>query len=286
MDSEQNLEQNIKLSIENAKSKATITFEICKQAMASLDLTSLNDNDTDEVIKKLCAQAKSSSVPTASVCVYPQFVKIASEELKDTDISIATVINFPKGQDSPEKVYSDTIEAIVNGADEIDVVWNFKAYMEGHPEQANIIVSKCRQAIDEENKKNNKNVILKVILETGALCEMKTSLPVYNASLSAIKNGADIIKTSTGKIPQGASLEAAANMLMAILKTKKETSKIVGLKVSGGVRTCQQAAEYIMLFNEILNKNSKEIELSKKTFRIGASGLFNALTKEMENYKN
>jgi len=211
--------------IEAAKANAKISKEMCNKAIASLDLTSLNDNDTDEVIKNLCNQARSSSVPTASVCVYPQFVKLASTELKDTSISIATVINFPKGEDSPKQVYDDTVKAIEDGADEIDVVWDFKAFMKNDVEKANEIIKSCRKAIDTENAKNNGNVLLKVILETGALCEMEDKLAMYNASVHAIANGANFIKTSTGKIEKGASLEAAAFMLLAIAKTYNESKK-------------------------------------------------------------
>jgi len=272
--------------IEVAKSNAKISKEMCQKAIASLDLTSLNDNDTNEVIKKLCQQAKSSSVPTASVCVYPQFVNLAANELKDTSISIATVINFPKGEDSSKKVYDDTIEAIQNGANEIDVVWDFKAFMQNDVEKANEIIKSCRKAIDDENSKVNKNVLLKVILETGALSEMNDPSAIYQASLHAIANGANFIKTSTGKIAKGASLEAAASMLLAIAKTYNESKKIVGLKVSGGVRTCPQASEYMSLFQEILTKEIPEnpITIQKNTFRIGASGLFKNLINELNNY--
>jgi len=272
--------------IEAAKANAKISKEMCNKAIASLDLTSLNDNDTDEVIKNLCNQARSSSVPTASVCVYPQFVKLASTELKDTSISIATVINFPKGEDSPKQVYDDTVKAIEDGADEIDVVWDFKAFMKNDVEKANEIIKSCRKAIDTENAKNNGNVLLKVILETGALCEMEDKLAMYNASVHAIANGANFIKTSTGKIEKGASLEAAAFMLLAIAKTYNESKKVVGLKVSGGVRTCEQASQYMSLFNEILSKeiSNNPISIKKDTFRIGASGLFKNLINELKNY--
>lgn len=272
--------------IEVAKNNAKISKEMCQKAIASLDLTSLNDNDTNEVIKNLCQQAKSSSVPTASVCVYPQFVNLAANELKDTSISIATVINFPKGEDSPKKVYDDTVEAIQNGANEIDVVWDFKAFMQNDVEKANEIIKNCRKAIDDENSKANKNVLLKVILETGALSEMNDPSAIYQASLHAISNGANFIKTSTGKITKGASLEAAASMLLAIAKTYNESKKVVGLKVSGGVRTCPQASEYMSLFQEILTKEIPEnpIAIQKNTFRIGASGLFKNLVNELKNY--
>ncbi|ORX75778.1 deoxyribose-phosphate aldolase [Anaeromyces robustus] len=272
--------------IETAKANAKISKEMCNTAIASLDLTSLNDNDTDEVIKNLCNQARSSSVPTASVCVYPQFVNLAANELKDTPISIATVINFPKGEDSPKTVYDDTVKAIQDGADEIDVVWDFKAFMKNDVEKANAVIKSCRQAIDDENNKNNKNVLLKVILETGALGEMSSETAIFDASINAINNGANFIKTSTGKIEEGASLGAAAYMLLAIAKTYNDSKKKVGLKVSGGVRSCLQAAEYMSLFNEILSKEISQnpFTIQKSSFRIGASGLFKNLVNELKNY--
>ncbi|ORX43243.1 2-deoxyribose-5-phosphate aldolase, NAD(P)-linked [Piromyces finnis] len=278
--------EKVQSYIETAKKNAKITKDMCHQAIGSLDLTSLNDNDTDEIIINLCKQARSSTVPTASVCVYPPFVQTASEELKDTSISIATVINFPKGEDSPKQVYDNTVKAIQDGANEIDVVWNFKAFMNNDVNTANDVIKSCRRAIDDENAKDNKNVLLKVILETGALSEMQDPLAVYQASLHAITYGANFIKTSTGKIEKGASLDAAAQMLLAIAKTYNDTQKIVGLKVSGGVRTCPQASEYMALFQEILSKEipSNPISIQKNTFRIGASGLFKNLVNELKNY--
>lgn len=282
----ESIKQKLEKYIKNAKENTVISAVTCEEALASLDLTSLNDNDTPEVIKKLCNQAKKSPVPTASVCVYPQFVKVASEELNNTTISIATVINFPKGEDSIDKIVKDTVEAIQNGANEIDLVWNYKAYMNNEKEVAKETVRKCKEAIVNENEKNNGKVLLKIILETGALMDMKEENAVYNASLDAINSGADIIKTSTGKIAKGASLEAAGSMLLAISKIKKDTGKVIGLKVSGGVRTCQQAAEYISLFNEVLNGEDKEntITISKSTFRIGASSVFNSLIAELKKF--
>ena len=71
--------------------------ELAKQILSLIDLTSLNDNDNDTIIKTLCEQATTPIGNVAAVCVYSRFVKLAKSCLKDTNIKIATVCNFPGG---------------------------------------------------------------------------------------------------------------------------------------------------------------------------------------------
>lgn len=224
------------------------------QVLSLLDLTSLNDTDTAETIDTLCQNAKSHHV--AAVCVYPRFVKQAATALQNTHIKIATVVNFPKGTDSLENVLLDIKQAIQDGADEIDVVFPYQQFLAGNVDSATHFIRECKLACGKN--------ILKVILETGALKEKNL---IAEASRCALAAGADFLKTSTGKIEVGATLEAAEIMLQEIKQSKKQ----VGFKASGGIRTAEQAKQYVELANQILGEGW----VTPQTFRIGTSRLLN-----------
>ena len=110
--------------------------------------------------------------------------------------------------------------------------------------------------------------LLKVILETGAL----NDADVPGAARLAIEHGADFVKTSTGKIPTGATLEAARLMLAAISEAAAG-GRAVGLKPSGGIRTFDEAMAYIDLADSVMGDGWS----TSSTFRFGATGLLDAL---------
>lgn len=222
-----------------------------KEIFSLLDLTSLNVNDTPASIKNLCEEAVTSRGNVAAVCVYPAFVTIAAMQLKRA-IPVAAVANFPHGTDNIEDIIATIKTAIAAGAREIDVVFPYHQYLSGDVVGALQVIRDCKAACGD--------VILKVILETGAL-----ELPDIIADVSAkvIAAGADFLKTSTGKIVVGATIDAAVVMLQAI----KNAGKPVGLKVSGGIRTVAQAENYIALAEDIMGVNW----VCPKRFRIGAS---------------
>lgn len=236
--------------------------DIAAKAMSLMDLTSLNDNDTEEKIVKLCAQAHGDFGHTAAVCVWPRFVATAKRELEGTGVDIATVVNFPHGGTDIDATVAETKQAIADGADEIDVVLPYKAFMEGDKEICRKLLKATREAC--------KDHVLKVIIESGELEHAQT---ITEASRLSIECGADFIKTSTGKTPVSATLEAANCMLEAI----RESGKPVGFKASGGVRTTEQAADYLALADKIMGPKWA----AKKTFRFGASGLRSALLASM-----
>lgn len=236
--------------------------EAAARALALLDLTSLNDNDTDAVVVDLCAKAHGDFGKTAAVCVWPRFVKTAVNELKGTGVKIATVVNFPHGGTDIEKTVAETKEAIADGADEIDVVLSYKAFMDGDKETAKALLKATRTACGDKT--------MKVIIESGVLAHAAL---ITDASKLSIECGADFIKTSTGKTPVSATLEAANAMLEVI----RDSGKPVGFKASGGVRTTEQAIDYMTLADKIMGPKW----LSPKTFRFGASGLRDSLLASM-----
>ena len=236
--------------------------EIAQKALSLLDLTSLNDDDTDETVVALCDKAHGEFGKTAAVCVWPRFVKTAKKCLEGTNVRIATVVNFPHGGTDIEATVAETKQAVADGADEIDVVLSYKAFMNGDKETAKALLVATREAC--------KGKALKVIIESGVLAHASL---IADATKLSIEIGADFVKTSTGKTPVSATLEAANAMLEVI----RDSGKPVGFKASGGVRTTQQAADYLTLADKIMGPKWATPE----TFRFGASGLRDSLLASM-----
>ncbi len=153
----------------------------------------------------------------------------------------------------------------MRGADEIDLVLPYRDYLEGNKATAITLIKSAKHACG--------NKCLKVILETG---ELKDNTMIANASSDCLAAGADFLKTSTGKIATGATLEAAATMLQAIRAYQATNTRTIGFKASGGIRTVKGAIEYIALANLIMGSDW----VKSQTFRIGASSLLDALLKE------
>lgn len=232
--------------------------QIAKRIIPLLDLTNLNDFTTKDDIITLCQQAQTPYGNVAAVCVYPQFVKLAKENLKHTAIKIATVANFPSGHHNIEEVAEEINFAIQSGCDEIDIVFPYEVFFENNERLVEEFISDCCKLCEGKT--------LKVILETGAFTDIEQ---VYEASLLLIDLGVDFLKTSTGKFKEGATLEASAGILMAI----KDSESDAGFKASGGIRTLEDAFGYLALADEVMG----EEWVAPKTFRFGASSLLNEL---------
>jgi len=233
-----------------------------------MDLTTLNTDDTPKIVESLCKKAISSAGKTAAVCIYPQFIQTAKAQLSALnaeDVLIATVTNFPHGNDDVSVAVNETKKAVELGADEVDVVFPYRAFLSGNRQIGHALISQCKVACGDD-------VILKVILETG---ELKDPALIKEASLIAISAGADFIKTSTGKVAINATLEAAEQMLLAI----KETGGTCGFKAAGGVKDAQDVANYLALAESILSSEW----ITPRHFRFGASSLLNNLLATLNN---
>jgi len=231
--------------------------ELARRAISLVDLTDLNDDCTSSAIDSLCERA--ARYGTAAVCVWPDFVTQSSAALAGSRIRVATVVNFPSGDERPFAVGLVTERALADGADEIDVVLPYKAFAAGdlaRPEEMLVRVRRITEG----------NALMKVILETGELDDLDL---VEQAARFAIEHGADFIKTSTGKSPVSATLPAAERMLEVIAAS----GRAVGLKPSGGISTAESAGDYIALAERIMGAGW----VGPATFRFGASGLLNAL---------
>jgi len=232
-----------------------------------MDLTTLNDDDSEQKVIELCHKAVSPAGKTAAICIYPQFIAVAKQtlrQLKSTDVLIATVTNFPHGNSDVTTAVNETAQAVALGADEVDVVFPYKALLDGDREVGSQLIRACKKACGEQ-------VILKVILETG---ELKDPALIKEASLIAIAAGADFIKTSTGKVAVNATLEAAQAMFEAIV----ETGGHCGFKAAGGVKNAADVAAYL----EIAQSSLSSEWIGPENFRFGASSLLDNLLHTLD----
>jgi len=238
---------------------------VAKKAISLLDLTNLNDDCTEKDVIDLCRRAQTPFGNTAAVCIWKEFISTAVPELKGTGIRIATVVNFPHGGTDTDAVISEIETAMSAGADEIDLVFPYRAFLAGDIDICVDQISRARDACRDP-------VLLKVIIETG---ELKDEDAIYSASRLAIDCGADFIKTSTGKVAENATPRSAAIMLRAI----RDSARPVGFKPAGGIRTVEDAAVYLELAAETLGQEWA----SPQTLRFGASGVLANLLNVLED---
>ncbi|QEA40612.1 deoxyribose-phosphate aldolase [Pistricoccus aurantiacus] len=236
--------------------------DAARQALSLMDLTSLNDDDSDATIEALCRRAKTPVGTPAAVCVYPAFVVTARRALAayglGDSVKIATVANFPHGEGEVMDVAREVRAAVASGADEVDVVYPYRALVAGDEEQGRELVAACKAVCADAT--------LKVILETG---ELKDTALIRRAGELAIDAGADFLKTSTGKVSVNATLESAEILLTLI----RDTGREVGFKAAGGVRSAEDAQAYLQLATRLMGSGW----LTPAHFRFGASSLLDDL---------
>lgn len=156
--------------------------------------------------------------------------------------------------------------ALEDGAQEIDVVFPYERYLAGERQYAQTFVSTCKAACG--------SAALKVILETGALSDVTL---IADAGYDVLAAGADFVKTSTGKINEGATLEAAATLLLVVKHISSQLHRPVGVKVSGGIRKIEDAIAYVELADSIMGREW----VTPATFRIGASKLVDEISNKL-----
>jgi len=247
-------------------------------ALSMIDLTTLEGKDTSDKVKNLCYKARHlhdmlPGIPdVAAVCVYPNFVGVAKKELDGSDIKVASVSTaFPSGQSTLEVKLSDTIFAVDQGADEIDMVISRGKFLSGEYNFVYDEISAIKEACGKAH--------LKVILETGELDSLDN---VRKASDLAMYAGADFIKTSTGKISPSATMPVTFVMLNAIKDYYKHTGIKVGMKPAGGISTAKMALQYLVMLKETLGNEW----LNKGLFRFGASSLANDILMQLQKQES
>lgn len=222
-----------------------------------IDLTLLAPDASAYQVDMLANKAHQNKV--AAICVLPEHLPYISPEIS---ICRATVVNFPTGM----QPHQDVLQAIEQVAttmqvDEIDYVFPYQMYLSDEKSQA---LSYCYEAYQLCKQRN---LLFKVILETGAF---PTNELMYEVSSAILNQGCDFLKTSTGKIAAGATIPAAFSMLAAIV----DSNVRCGIKVSGGIKTTEQAVSYMRLTQYMLGH-----KLNINCFRVGTSGLLDELLK-------
>src|SRR6476660_6069555 len=214
-------------------------------AIRMMDLTTLEGKDTPGKIRAMCVKAMhpqpgDPTIPhVAAVCVYPALIADAKDALRGSDVKVASVATgFPSGQTFRDIKIVETRAAVEAGADEVDMVIDRGAFLSGD--------------------------YLTVFEE---IVEVKEAAA-----------GADLIKTSTGKVTPAATMPVTLVMLEAIRDFERSTGRQVGMKPAGGIRTAKEAIQYLVILYETLGPRW----MSPDWFRFGASSLLNDVLMQIE----
>lgn len=248
------------------------TQNLFEKALSCIDLTTLNSTDTVRSVAAFTEKvnefpaAFSGISNVAAICVYPNMAQTVKNALRVPNLKIAAVAGgFPSSMTFTDIKIEEARLAVAAGANEIDIVLSLWSFLDGDYESCIREIAAIKNTIGEAH--------LKVILETGVL----STDQIWQASLLAMDAGADFIKTSTGKLPQAASPEAAYIMCLAIKQYYEETGQKTGFKPAGGIVTPEDAILYLTIVQEILGNDW----LTPKLFRIGASRLANNLLEKI-----
>ena len=244
-----------------------------------MDLTSLESTDSEKKISDLIDKSEFEcagiNYKVAGICSFVNFLPYLNSHKKSADVkSVVVCGGFPHAQMPLEIKKEEVGYALENGADEIDICINRGLFLSGREEEAANEISSIKNLISTYRKP----VSLKVILEVG---ELNSLSKIRKASLLALENGADFIKTSTGKINRGADKYSVCVMLLALREYYRKHGILKGLKVAGGIRSCEDALMYGNLFDYFISKDLK----TSSRFRIGCSRLLESVKTEMEKSK-
>lgn len=247
-----------------------IDDEVYTRIASMTDLTSLDGRDNNQTIKELCERGRSIKnkfeglTNIAAICVYPVFVSLVRESLSESGIATACVAGaFPSGHLPLYLKLEEIKYAIQQGAEEVDMVISRGKMIGGE-------TAYIREEVESAKALCGKEVLLKVILETG---ELSSEHLIRHAARIAMESGADFIKTSTGKSSPAATPEAFYYMLDEIRKYHSMSNRMIGIKAAGGIRDAGTALNYYYLTDAVLG----EKWLHKRYFRFGASSLIDDL---------
>lgn len=259
-----------------------VSNDVLKECFSFMDLTTLSPKDTPDSVAKLVDKVKSFAFDypdyplPASVCVYPNFASTVRAHRPSPKVHVTTVAGcFPTSQSFPEVKLHEIECAVRAGADEIDIVLALNSFLAGDYAKAGAEILSSRECIDRVAAQLGRPVVLKVILETGLLV---THERIADASFLAMENGADFIKTSTGKVEVNATPVAAYVMCQCIKKFYEQTGRKVGFKAAGGISSAMDAVCYYSIVSTLLGKEW----LNKGLFRFGVSRLANQLLSAIE----
>lgn len=265
-----------------ANAETMMSAQVLKDCLSMIDLTSLKTEDTPASITALVEKVNgfSKEFPDyplpASICVYPNFASVVKSAMTCDDVHITVVSAcFPSSQSFLEVKLKECELAVLGGADEVDIVLALNSFLEGDYDAAGNEIKAVRRTIDAAAASQDRNVTLKVILETGLL--LKHEL-IAEASFLAMESGADFIKTSTGKVSVNATPAAAYVMCECIAKYYEKTGRKVGFKPAGGISTSLDAVCYYSIVSAVLGKDW----LNRSLLRFGVSRLANTVLSDIE----
>lgn len=273
---------NASLDVIAANIDNALSDEVLVRCMALMDLTTLRTEDTPATVSKLIRKVNGfvKTYPMyplpASVCVFPDFASLVREGLNDREVHVTCVSGcFPTSQSFLEVKVMESELAVRNGADEIDIVLALNSFLSGDEEAARKEIRTIREAVDKAGAEVGRKITLKVILETGLLI---TPENIARASFLAMEEGADFIKTSTGKVSVNATPVAAYVMCECIKDYFARTGRKVGFKAAGGISSAKDAVCYYMIVKSVLGDGW----VDKNLFRFGVSRLANSLMSAIE----
>lgn len=266
-----------------AKNGVKADKDVLSLCFSAMDLTTLNPQDTPLSVAALVdkVNAFEAAYPQyplpASICVYSNFADVVSSNKNNADLH-TTVVSacFPSSQSFLEVKLLECKMAVLNGADEVDIVLALNSFMAGDYDAAAHEIRKVRETIDDAGSAMGKSIVLKVILETGVIASPAL---IARASFLAMEAGADFIKTSTGKVSVNATPMAAFVMCNCIKRYTEVTGRMVGFKPAGGMSTADDALVYYNIVKAVLGDKW----LDKKYFRLGVSRMANNLLSALEN---
>lgn len=241
----------------------TSPAEVARRSLALLDLTDLADTSSPAAVRDLCGRAVTKWGSVAAVCIWPRYVADAAVALHDTRVRVATVANFPSGDEDWSTVVTTVADALAAGADEIDAVVPYRAARQGSYDDVDRFVRRMRAVVPDGR-------LLKVILETGELVD---DAVVRRCAEIAVEAGADFLKTSTGKT----AVSATPRAVEILLEVASTAGRVVGVKPSGGIRTLDDAREYLAIADRIMGPDW----VSPTTFRFGTTRLLDAIVDEL-----
>jgi deoxyribose-phosphate aldolase len=253
------------------------------RAITTIDLTTLQGDDTPGNVIRLCAKARQpvrqdildalgvgdKQIQVGAVCVYHARVADAVHALEGSNIPVAAVsTGFPAGLSPFKQRIAEIRESVAAGAKEIDIVISREHVLAGNWSKLYDEVCEMRAACGDAHMKS--------ILATGDLATLRN---VAMASMVCMMAGSDFIKTSTGKEEVNATLEVGLIMCRAIREYLERTGYKVGFKPAGGIRTAKQALNWLVLMKEELGNEWMMPHL----FRLGASSLLTDIERQLSH---
>lgn len=255
------------------ESKTIKTPELLKLVLSCIDLTTLNPTDTVTSVAAFTGRVNSFKLEfpgmpsVAAICVYPNMTAVVKENLAVESVRVAAVAGgFPSSMTFKSVKAEEARLAVLQGADEIDMVLPLWAFLEGSLDYCTDEIKTVKNAIGDSR--------LKVIIESGVLADPEK---IWLASLLSLSAGADFIKTSTGKMPVSATPEAAVVMCHALKYWYESTGEKKGFKAAGGISQTGDALLYLTIIQNILGDEW----VDNRLFRIGASRLANHLLSDI-----